>query len=105
MAANDQESVEELLSYHADPNVGSEGEDPPICSAVRHRRRDIVRTLLLYRVDANVHSLPSPPPSAEGQSVLGFTPLELAAGDDRLVEMLTAYCGTQGEELPSVNEV
>ena len=53
-----------------------------------------MRTLLLYRVDVNVHSLPSTPPNADGQCVLGFTPLELAAGDDRLVEMLTAYCGT-----------
>ena len=101
VAANDQESVEELLVYR-NPNVASEGEEPPLCSAVCHRRRDIVRTLLLYRVDANVHSLPPTPPLAEGQSALGLTPLELAAADDRLVEMLTEYCGTQGEVLPSV---
>ena len=63
-----------------------------------------MRTLLLYRVDVNVHSLPSTPPNADGQCVLGFTPLELAAGDDRLVEMLTEYCCTQGEVTPSVNE-
>ena len=101
VAANDQESVEEL---RADPSVALEGQDPPLCSAVRHRRRDIVRTLLLYRVDANVHSLPPTPSLAEGQSALGLTPLELAAGDDRLVEMLTEYCCTQGEVIPSVNE-
>ena len=103
MEVNDQESVEELLSYRADPNIASEGEDPPLCAAVRHRRRDIVRTLLLYRVDANARSLPSNPPIAEGQSATGFTPLELAAGDHLLVEMLTTYCGTQGEVIPFVN--
>ena len=83
---------------------GSLRDEPPICSAVRHRRRDIVRTLLQYRADANVRSLPPTPPLAEGQSALGLTPLELAAGDDRLVEMLTEYCCTQGEVIPSVNE-
>ena len=96
--------MEELLSYRADPNIASEGEDPPLCSAVRHRRRDIVRTLLLYRADANVRSLPSNLPRAEDQSAIGLTPLELASGDDRLVGMLTTYCGTQGEVIPFVNE-
>ena len=63
-----------------------------------------MRTLLLYRVDVNVRSLPPNQPLAEGQSGIGLTPLELAAGDDRLVEMLTTYSGTQGEVIPFVNE-
>ena len=71
---------------------------------MRHRRRGIVSTLLLYRADGNVRSLPPTPPLAEGQSELGFTPLELAAGDDRLVDMLTEYCRTRSEVIPSVNE-
>ena len=65
---------------------------------------EIVVTLLLYRVDANVRSLPPNPPLAEGQTAIGLTPLELAAGDERLVELLTTYCGTQGEVIPFVNE-
>ena len=73
VAANDQESVEDLLLYRADPTVASEGEDPPLCSAVRDRRRDIVRSFVLYRADANAHSLP-PTPAA-----LGLIPLELQA--------------------------
>ena len=104
VAANDQESVEELLAYRAYPDVASDGEEPPLCSAVRHRRRGIVSTLLLYRADVNVRSLPPTPPLAEGQRELGLTPLELAAGHDRLVDMLTEYCCTQGEAMPSANE-
>ena len=104
MAANDQESVEELLAYRANPDVASDGEEPPLCSAVRHQRRGIVCALLLHRADVNVRSLPPTPPLAEGQRDLGLTPLELAAGDDRLVDMLTEYCCTRGEAMPSVNE-
>ena len=31
------ESVENLLAYLADPNVASDGVEPPLCVAVRHR--------------------------------------------------------------------
>ena len=48
VASNDQESVDELLAYRADPNVASEGEESPLCSAVRYRRRGIARALLLH---------------------------------------------------------
>ena len=54
--------------------------------------------------DVNVRSLPPNLPLVEGQSAIGLTPLELAVGDDRLVEMLTAYSGTQDEVIPFVNE-
>ena len=76
------------------------GEEPPLCSAVRHKRRDIVRALFLHRADGNIRSLPPTPPLAEGQREIGFTPLELAEGDERLVELLTEYCCTQDEVMP-----
>ena len=41
---------------------------------------------------------------ADGHRDQGLTPLELASGDDRLVEILTTYSGTQGEVIPFVNE-
>ena len=100
VASNDQESVEELLAYRANPNVASDGEEPPLCSALRHRRRGIVCALLLHRADGNIRSLPPTPPFAEGQIELGLTPLELAAGDERLVDLLTEYCSTQDVVMP-----
>ena len=42
MASNDLESVEELLEYRANPDIASEGEEPPLCSAVRQGRRALV---------------------------------------------------------------
>ena len=100
VASNDQESVDELLAYRADPNVASEGEESPLCSAVRYRRRGIVRALLLHRADSNICSLPPTPHLAEGQRGTGLTPLELAEGDEHLVELLTEYCCTQDEVMP-----
>ena len=41
VGANDQESVEELFAYQADPDRAPEGRDPPLCVAVRHRMRRI----------------------------------------------------------------
>ena len=101
---NDQESVMELLAYRANPNLASEGEDPPLCVAIQNRRRNIARTLLLFRADASMRSLSLNPPAAEGQMETGCTPLELAHGDQFLVEMLPSYCGTPGEVVPHVNE-
>ena len=94
VASNDLESVEELLAYRANPDIASDGEEPPLCSAVRDRRRGIVSALLQHRADRNIRSLPPPPPLAEGRRGQGLTPLELAAGDERLVDLLTDYCCT-----------
>ena len=102
---NDQESVQDLLAYRANPNLVSEGEDPPLRVAVRNRRRDIVRTLLLFRADANVRSLTTNSPMSAGHDRLGSTPFDLAVGDHHLEEMLTSYCCTPGEVIPFVNEV
>ena len=99
VASNDQESVDELLAYRADPNVASEGEEPPLCSAVRFRRRGIAKALLLHRADVNICSLPPTLHDAEGQR--GITPLELAEGDEHLVELLTEYSCTRDEVMPS----
>ena len=46
VASNDLESVEELLAHRAHPDIASDGEEPPLCAAVRHRRRGIVSALL-----------------------------------------------------------
>ena len=64
----------------------------------------IVSTLLLHRADGNIRSLPPTPPLAEGQRERGLTPLELAAGDERLVDLLTEYGCTRGEVMASVIE-
>ena len=50
VASNDLESVEELLEYRANPDIASEGEEPPLCSAVRHARRGIVSTYSIVRI-------------------------------------------------------
>ena len=101
VASNDLESVEELLAYRANPGIASDGEEPPLCSAVRHRRRGIVSALLQHRADSNIRSLPPPPPLAEGHRGQGLTPLELAAGDERLVDLLTNYCCTHDDVMNS----
>ena len=104
VAINDQESVEDLLAYRANLDLAAEGEDPPLCVAVRNRRRDIVCSLLLYRADANVRSHVANSPLAAEHGRRGSTPVELAAGDHLLVEMITTYCCTPGEVIPFVNE-
>ena len=104
VAINDQESVEDLLAYRANPDLAAEGEDPPLCVAVRNRRRNIVRSLLLYRADANVRSPVANSPLAAEHGRRGSTPVELAVGDHLLVEMITTYCCTPGEVIPFVNE-
>ena len=83
--------MEELLAYRANPDIASDGEEPPLCAAVRHLRRGIVSALLEHRADSNVRSLPPTPPLADGHRGQGLTPLELAAGDDRLVGLLTDF--------------
>ena len=72
-----------------------------LCAAVRHRRRGIVRALLEHRADSNVRSLPPTPPPADGHREQGLTPLELAAGDERLVDLLTNYCCTHDDVMNS----
>ena len=67
---------------------------------VRHRRRGIVSALLEHRADSNVRSLPPTPP-ADGHREQGLTPLELAAGDDRLVGLLTDFCSTFNDVMTS----
>ena len=51
--------------------------------------------------DSNIRSLPPPPPLAEGHRGQGLTPLELAAGDERLVDLLTNYCCTHDDVMNS----
>ena len=89
--------MEELLTYRADPDIASAGEDPPLCVAVRNRRRDIVSTLLQFRADLNLRSITASP-SADGNSGAGCTPTELAKGDQRLLEMLLAQGGCRRED-------
>ena len=95
VASNDQESAEELLAHRADPNIASEGEEPPLCVAVRHRRRGIVGALLEHRADINIRSSPTAPPPVVWRTDRGLTPLELAAGDERMMGLLTDFCDTQ----------
>ena len=97
VASNDQESAEDLLGHRADPNVASEGEEPPLCVAVRHRRRGIVGALLEHRADINIRSLSTTPPPLAWRPERGLTPLELAAGDERMMELLTDSRDTQDD--------
>ena len=90
VASNDLESVEELLAYHADPNVASDGVEPPLCVAVRHRRGGIVSALLESRADINIRT-PIAPPDVVGRAERGLTPMELAAGDECMMGLLTDY--------------
>lgn len=105
VASNDQESAEELLAHRADPNIASEGEEPPLCVAVRHRRRGIVGALLEHRADINIRSLPTAPPPAGGRTDRGLTPLELAAGDERMMSLLTDFCATQDDVRTSAFDI
>ena len=105
VASNDQESAEELLAHRADPNIASEGEEPPLCVAVRHRRRGIVGALLEHRADINIRSLPTAPPHAGGRTDRGLTPLELAAGDERMMGLLTDFCDTQDDVRTSAFDI
>ena len=105
VASNDQESAEELLAHRADPNIASEGEEPPLCVAVRHRRRGIVGALLEHRADINIRSLPTAPPPAGGRTDRGLTPLELAAGDERMMGLLTDFCDTQDDVRTSAFDI
>ena len=96
--------MEELLSYLADPDKASKGEDPPLCVAVRNSRRDnIARTLLSFRANVSLRSISSNSPVADGRGGAGFTPLELAQGDPQLVEMLATYSRRCCEAFPCVN--
>ena len=105
VASNDQESAEELLAHRANPNIASEGEEPPLCVAVRHRRRGIVGALLEHRADINIRSLPTAPPHAGGRTDRGLTPLELAAGDERMMGLLTDFCDTQDDVRTSAFDI
>ena len=99
MASNDLESVEELLAHRANPNIASEGVEPPLCVAVRHRRRGIVSALLEHRADSNIRSSPTAPPDR------GLTPLELAAGDERMMGLLTDFCDTRDDVRTSAFDI
>ena len=65
---------------------------------MRHRRRGIVSALLEHRADSNIRSLPPAPSLADGDREQGLTPLELAAGDERLVDLLTE-CGSAHDDV------
>ena len=66
-------------------------------------RRNIARTLLLFRADASMRSF-SLNPSAGELMETGCTLLEPAYGDQFLAEILTSYCGTSREVVPHINE-
>ena len=105
VASNDLESVEELLAHRANPNIASEGEEPPLCVAVRHRRRGIVGALLAHRADINIRSSPTAPPPVVRRTDRGLTPLELAAGDERMMGLLTDLCDTQDDVMLSAFDI
>ena len=105
VASNDLESVEELLAHRANPDIASDGVEPPLCDAVRHRRRGIVSALLEHRADSNVRSLPSTQPPAVEHTGRGLTPLELAMGDERMVDLLTNYCCIQEDVRTSAFDI
>ena len=105
VASNDLESVEELLAYRADPNVASDGVEPPLCVAVRHRRRGIVSALLEHRADSNIRSAPTAPPDVVWRTERGLTPLELAAGDECMMGLLTDYCVSQDDVSTSAFDI
>ena len=96
VASNDEESVEELLAYRADPDIASDGVEPPLCVAVRHQRRNIVCALLEHRADINIRSSPTAHPEVVWRAELGLTPLELAAGNERMMGLLNDYHTFQG---------
>ena len=81
--------------------IASDGEEPPLCSAVRHRRRRIVGALLQHRADSNIRSLPPTPSLAERPREWDLTPLEQAARDERLVDLLAEYCCTHDDVMTS----
>ena len=89
--------MEELLAYRANPDIASDGEEPPLCAAVRHRRRGIVSALLEHRADSNL--------PADGHREQSLTPLELAAGDERLLGLLTDSCSTHDGVMTSAFDV
>ena len=82
------------------PDVASEGEEPPLCSAVRHKRRGMVSALLQHRANCNIRSQHLPP-FADGQGEQGPSPLELAAGDEHMVDLLTKFCCIQDDVMTS----
>ena len=105
MASNDLESVEELLAYQADPNVASDGVEPPLCVAVRHQRQNIVCALLEHRADINIRSSPTAHPEVVWRAELGLTPLELAAGNERMTDLLNDYHLFQGDVSSSAFDI
>ena len=99
MASNDLESVEELLAYRANPDIASDGEESPLCSAVRHRRRAIVGALLQQRADCNIRSQHLTPALADEQASRALHRWNWL--DERLVDLLTEYCCTQNDVMTS----
>ena len=76
VGSNDHESVEDLLIAFT-----PWGREPPICVAVRHRIREVTRTLLHYRADLTARGFSVPPPGCEASRYEGPTLTELSAGD------------------------
>ena len=105
VASNDLEAAEDLLAHRADPNIASEGDEPPLCVAVRHRRRGIVDALLEHRADINIRSSPTAPPEVVWRTERGLTPLKLAAGDERMMELLTDSCNLRDDVGPSAFDI
>ena len=105
VAANDTESVEALLVYRANPDVASAGVEPPLCIAVRHQRRNIVCALLEHRADINIRSSPTAHPDVVWSMELGLTPMELAAGDERMTSLLNDRHLFQGDVSASARDI
>ena len=61
--------------------------------------------LLEHRADSNVRSLLPTHPRADRHREQGLTPLELAAGDERLVGLLTDFCSTHENAMTSAFDI
>ena len=61
--------------------------------------------LLEHRADINIRSSPTAPPPVVWRTDRGLTPLELAAGDERMMELLTDFCDTQDDVRASAFDI
>ena len=93
------------MAYQADPSVASDGVEPPLCVAVRHRQGGIVSALLEFRADINIRSTPTAPPDVVGHTERGLTPMELATGDECMMGLLNDYHIFQGDVSTSAFDI
>ena len=65
----------------------------------------VVSALLEHRADSNIRSAPTAPPDVVWRTERGLTPLELAAGDDCMMGLLTDYCVSQDDVSTSAFDI